>query len=176
MPQKGVVRFAALGAVLVSVLALCVGLAALKSKPWASNAPGYECADSDLRLADQLAQDPVLTSLAPRTTIGTINQLCGDGSSSSATMQVDIGLPPGPMNPVIDHYRALLAAGRWRIVRAPGTALVPEGEELLCAERVTNGKRVVLSIDNGLYTPGTDTNGEIKFHIEWSLGPEEARC
>ncbi|WP_406043163.1 hypothetical protein OG799_03880 [Micromonospora sp. NBC_00898] len=177
MPQKGLVRFAVLGAVLVSVLALCIGVAAWELRPSASSAPEYECTDNDYRLAEQLARDPILTSRAPRTTIGSIyQQPCGDGSLPSATMQVDIGLPPGPMYPVIDHYRALLAAGHWRIVRVPGTAPVPENGELLCAERVTNGKRVFLSISNGFYTPGPDSDGEIKLYIEWSLGREEAQC
>ncbi|WP_143194357.1 hypothetical protein [Micromonospora sp. CB01531] len=91
-------------------------------------------------------------------------------------MQVDIGLPPGPIDSVIDHYRALLAAGHGRTVHTPGTAPAPEGEEMLCAERVTNGRRVVLSISNGLYTPGPGTNGELTLYIEWSLDGQDVHC
>ncbi|WP_143194356.1 hypothetical protein [Micromonospora sp. CB01531] len=69
MPQKGLFRLAVLGAVLVGVLALGVGLAARELKPSASSADEAECTDNDYRLAEQLEREPILTSLAPRTTI-----------------------------------------------------------------------------------------------------------
>lgn len=173
MPQQTVARIAVVGTVLVGVLVLC-GLAIqhLGEPIESPGARAIECTDADHRLAEQLARDRVLTSPPSGTTLDRIDQApCGDGSDDWGRVSADLSLPPNTsMDPVIDHYRTLLAAGDWRIV--PG----PEPADQLCADRATSGQDVRLLLVFGRFPPGPQTYGKIEIEISFVPGGGDLRC
>ncbi|NJP31803.1 hypothetical protein [Micromonospora thermarum] len=174
MPQQQVVgRVAVVGAVLVGVLGLCGLTVRGLSKSVSPEVEVVDCKESDHRLAEHLAGDPVLTSPPPGTTLDRVEQFpCGDESDPWARyVTADIRLPPGAsMDPVLYHYRTLLTAGHWRIAPDPGEW------NLLCADRATNGQQVRLLLGYGRATPGPHTYGDVGIEISFEPGGEDLRC
>jgi hypothetical protein len=172
MPQQVLARVAVVGLVLVGVVALC-GPRVQELTKKAGPLEEIECTESDHRLAEQLARDPVLASPPPGTTLDRIEQFpCGDESDRWGRVTADIGLPPGTsMDPVLDHYRTLLTAGSWRAV-----PISDQFGDRLCADRVTNGQQVRLLVVYGRSTPGPLTYGRISIDISFMPGGEDLGC
>ncbi|MGK5520778.1 hypothetical protein ACSNN9_15660 [Micromonospora sp. URMC 107] len=170
MSQQVFGRFAVVGAVLVGVLALC-GLAVQDLSKTANPAEEEaECTESDHRLAEQLASDPVLTSPPAGTTLDRIEQFpCGDDSMPWARyVTADIGLQPGTsMDAVLGHYRTFLTAGQWRISPKPGES------NLFCADRVINGQQIRLLLRYKRAIPGYHTYANLLIEISFPPAGEE---
>ncbi|MER7443688.1 hypothetical protein [Micromonospora avicenniae] len=172
MPKHVLVRFAVLGSAVVAVVMLC-GLAWQELGKAYELTAGVKCTDADQRLADQLAQDPVLTSSPPGTTIARSHHHapCEGDSSQWGLATAIVDLPPDiSMESVIDHYRSLLTAGHWRIAaeRAPA--------DRLCADRAMNGQQVRLLLLYGNFLPPPHTTRKVTIQVSFLPKGEDLFC
>ncbi|MEV4139568.1 hypothetical protein AB0J72_46325 [Dactylosporangium sp. NPDC049742] len=108
-----------------------------------------ECTEHDRRLTEQLAADPVLTTLRPGLTRTGDHHAapCQRDSDDSGIASTMIGADPSlPQDAVVAYYRGLLEDGGWTI--ATGDLAV-----LLCADRRFDGQQVRFTLHGSSGSP-----------------------